>query len=96
MNRSKFMRLEWGPCPNVCANCFHLKPDHFRPNVMKCEVYGRTSSEATDWDKTWPACGAFNQVTKTRNLYTLLTETKKSKKSKELDGQIGFRMEVEK
>lgn len=95
MDKCKVMRLEFGPFPNVCANCRHLKVDYLRRTARKCEIYDRSSSEATDWAATWPACGAFNQDVKERDLFKKLNDKKrKPKEVEQLDGQIDFAMEV--
>lgn len=46
----------WG---EKCANCQHLQGgvNQYR----KCEVYGESASEATDWALKWDACGLFNK-----------------------------------
>lgn len=94
MSRLKHMRLIFGPFPNVCANCCHLKIDYFRPHAKKCEVYSRKSDEATDWSETWPACGAFNMDVKDRNIFEKLYGIRKKKPDDQLDGQMSFDMEV--
>lgn len=42
-----------------CRDCYHLKGgvNEYR----KCEVYGRSASEATDWALKYDACGLFNK-----------------------------------
>ena len=40
-----------------CKNCIHLK--HY--GYYKCECYGFSSSNATDWALSYTACGLFNK-----------------------------------
>lgn len=47
-----------GPIDTTCGQCGHLR-DEYR--YFKCEVYGASASEATDWRKKWDACGAFKR-----------------------------------
>jgi len=43
-----------GECSNFCE--FHNRNKKY----FKCEIYGVTASEATDWRKSWVACKYFN------------------------------------
>ncbi len=42
-----------------CSNFIFIRPTDRRHS--KCQVYGVTHSEATDWNGRKPACGMFNQ-----------------------------------
>ena len=56
------MRSFFGASPNVCGGCTNLNRSCVgRRTRYKCRVYGETRSEATDWAKSWPACGMFNR-----------------------------------
>lgn len=61
------MHKMFGKTEQVCKNCDHFLCDHFlrgryRDRVYrKCEVYGVTSSEASDWNAFYQACGLFNK-----------------------------------
>lgn len=55
------MQLLFGTTPGEkCRDCYHLKGgvNEYR----KCEVYGESSSEATDWALRWNACGLWNKA----------------------------------
>ena len=41
-----------------CKDCMHL----IRNGYNKCEIYGVTRSEATDWKQKQTACGLFNKA----------------------------------
>lgn len=43
-----------GECNNLCT--FRYRDKTYR----KCEIYGVTHSQASDWAKRWTACGLFN------------------------------------
>jgi hypothetical protein len=47
-----------GPQDATCRGCVHLVRVGHR-GWMKCEIYGITGSEASDWRAKWPACGLF-------------------------------------
>jgi hypothetical protein len=42
----------------TCRDCVHLVHVGHR-GYLKCELYGISQSEASDWRAKWPACGAF-------------------------------------
>lgn len=43
-----------------CKDCQHYKKLRYRDqNYRKCEVYGITSSKASDWAGKYPACGLY-------------------------------------
>lgn len=76
MARKKEAMYEFfGKIDNVCANCCHLLGD--TGCYRKCEVYGVSHSEATDWALSWQACGLFNQPVPTRDLYKELKPERK-------------------
>lgn len=53
-----------GPAGKTCGECDHLlQLDRgYRKRFFKCELYGRSSSAASDWRKKWPACGQFKEL----------------------------------
>ena len=54
----------FGHCENreaICRDCDHLKSYTANRKYYKCECYGDTSSEATDWRVGWIACGLYNK-----------------------------------
>ena len=45
-------------CGRKCSECDHLiHGEYHNRTYYKCTVYGCTHSEATDWRKSYPACG---------------------------------------
>ena len=44
-----------------CKDCDHLIRHRYNRVFYKCECYGETSSEASDWRLKWTACGLFNK-----------------------------------
>lgn len=45
---------------NKCDTCRHFVSYTANCRYYKCEVYGNTSSEATDWRKKYPSCALWN------------------------------------
>lgn len=44
-----------------CADCDHLCSKMYDRRYYKCEIYGDSNSEATDWAKSWTACGLLHR-----------------------------------
>lgn len=52
------MHKLFGELPDrKCKECIHLCSFEANRKWYKCENYGETSSEATDWRLKWSACG---------------------------------------
>lgn len=78
----------YGKC---CGGCCHLiKHEGYRRNYYKCEIYGQSASEATDWVKGWTACKAWNVTGITKaDLYKSLWRGKKqTEPEKPIEGQM--------
>lgn len=74
-----------------CLDCSHLCSYTQSRKWYKCEVYGLSSSEASDWRLKYPACGLFNKETKYREVINLRKCAKSSDEPDEpLEGQINF------
>ena len=47
---------------NKCKDCDNLVRGKYHTRMLtKCEVYGLTHSEASDWSGRYDACGMFNK-----------------------------------
>lgn len=57
------MHREFGSSPgNKCKTCDHFLHGRYRSRYLsKCEVYGLTHSEASDWSGRHDACGMYNK-----------------------------------
>ena len=81
----------FGYANNQCANCKHLITYNWRGrNYFKCEIYGDSNSEATDWRKSYIACGLFNKDTQEKHIYKRLRH--KPKEDAQIDGQISIKL----
>ena len=60
MRKAELMYRLFGKADGHCRDCEHLVVyKHHDKTVRKCEVYGDTRSEATDWAGKYDACGLF-------------------------------------
>jgi hypothetical protein len=59
--RLAFMHASHGHGPEgvSCRDCVFLERHRYTKTYLKCRRYNVTSSEATDWRASWPACGAY-------------------------------------
>ena len=58
------MHMLFGKCENAkCENCLFLSSVLYSRKYYKCDIYGDSRSEATDWAKSWTACGLVHSET---------------------------------
>lgn len=48
-----------GPPGVTCGGCASLIVVKFSGRYLKCERYGNTRSDASDWRAKWQSCGAY-------------------------------------
>ena len=88
----KLYGIDW---ENTCKGCSHLIGGKYHDRqYYKCEVYGMTHSEATDWRRSWQACCLRNAPIDMEHFVPVIEYKKRAPKSPEppLEGQM--RMEV--
>lgn len=76
---------------HLCKDCNHLICREYGRRYYKCEMYGLSKSDATDWRVSYQACGMYNQPAV--NAYMTMVNLELKKYDEPLDGQIG--MEVD-
>lgn len=55
------MHARFGTSEGTCKDCHHLISGRYHDRILhKCEAYGLTHSESTDWRLRWVACGLKN------------------------------------
>lgn len=82
------MHQLFGEANHICGECSNLVYVlHRDKRLRKCKVYGDTNSEASDWAKSWRACGMFNQVYTGRRIIELVQRRGKEPESP-LEDQI--------
>lgn len=57
------MQRKFGPGPAgvTCGGCAHFFGKQYAKTYFKCRIYGNSGGAATDWRKSWPACGKFQE-----------------------------------
>lgn len=75
-----------------CRECCHLLVGEYHSRTYrKCEVYGVSRSEATDWAQKWPACGQFGKPYTGPEVMGTLPRGKAARKEEEpLEGQCSL------
>lgn len=62
LRKIDLMHREFGFSPgNKCKTCDNLIVQQANRRYYKCEVYGATDSEASDWRLSYDACGMYNK-----------------------------------
>ena len=93
LRKIDLMHYLFGKADGKCKNCEHYK--HLGKNqvcasaLRKCEVYGITASEASDWKAGYDACGLFPNKENPygRNIIELRIGAEKKTEEK-IDGQM--------
>lgn len=68
--KAQIMYERFGKTPGcICRDCCHMVGRSSNRKYNKCEVYGSSSSEATDFGIFQQACGMYNKETDIRDIY---------------------------
>ena len=81
----------FGRCENheaICKNCKHLTVHEANRRWYKCECYGESSSDSTDWRCSWLACGLYNRPYDGKPVIEVKKHTGRKKKEEQIDGQL--------
>ena len=73
-----------------CKDCMHFYRNETRAGKLyrKCEVYGNSNCESTDWNASFEACGLFNTETEQRDMIHTFMPQRKMRE--ELEGQMSL------
>ena len=84
------MHKLYGIGDGICGTCSHFVEGRYHTKILrKCEIYGLTHSEASDWARRWKACGLKNKETGHENVIRLVRrENLAQSLPEELDGQV--------
>ena len=83
------MRERFGPGPGTCGECSHFVKGQYRTKTLqKCEVYGMTHSEASDWAQKWEACGLKNKPYTGKQIIDELKREPKEEVEEQIPGQM--------
>lgn len=73
-----------------CKDCEHLKKyRYYKKTYYKCEIYGNSDSEATDWRLKQTACGMFDKPYKTDVPIVRMVRPER-KQETQIDGQLSI------
>ena len=75
-----------------CEDCPNLRADKASRTRYKCMAYGVSFSAATDWAKSWTACGMYGHPARKGDtpLFERLKHAKRKADVELLDGQISM------
>ena len=96
MNERKIqaMHKRFGTCGVFrCKDCDHLISGKYHDKwYHKCELYGLTHSEATDWRVSYQACGMYNVPQDMTYWVPMLEQIKHEPRpcDVKIDGQMDF------
>ncbi len=88
------MHKRFGTCGVFrCRDCTHLIGGKYHDKQLyKCELYGLTHSEATDWRLSYQACGMYNMPQDMDRWVPMIEQIRHAPKGQEspIEGQIDF------
>lgn len=91
LRKIEAMHKEFGTGDNLCKDCCHFQIHMANSRkVFKCECYGVTSSEASDWRKSYRSCGLFNQPYDWIPYIEYLKHSPRKKKDLHYEGQMSL------
>lgn len=81
------MHREFGFSPgHKCKECDNFVHGRYRSRTLsKCDIYGCTHSEASDWSGRYDACGMFNKAWNGNPIIRLVRGTPKA--NDQIEGQ---------
>ena len=86
------MHEAFGLAVGTCRDCSHLIAHRSNKTWYKCEVYGESSCESSDWRLKYQACGMYNQEFKGTPLKDILKHMPRPKVVEQVDGQIKLQL----
>ena len=74
-----------------CGDCGNYSSGKYHDRILrKCARYGLTHSEASDWAKSWMACGMFDVPLPDSERPVIEYKTAPKRNSEPLDGQASL------
>lgn len=75
-----------------CKDCKYLCSYEANRKWYKCQVYGVTNSEATDWRLSYMACGLYpDKQYDGKPIIEMLKHQQRMKPESQIDGQMEFK-----
>ena len=89
--KSGRMIAYFGTGEGTCSGCENLIEHRYDKRYYKCAVYGETNSEASDWRKSYPACGMKNKEWSGTDMMRYFNQKReRPKKDWNVEGQVSF------
>jgi len=83
------MHKLFGFCDGKCEECSNFREYQWnRRTYFKCAVYGETSSEASDWRKSYIACGMKNREYKGNPVIGSVIRDARGNVEEQIEGQM--------
>lgn len=82
------MHEAFGLAMGTCKDCSHLIAHRANRTWYKCEVWGESSCETSDWRLKYQACGMFGKEYKGRPLKDIVKHQPRSKGVEQVEGQM--------
>ena len=84
------MHALFGRCEgHTCGECSNFVSGRYHDKILrKCSVYGLTHSEASDWAKSYTACGMFNKTYVGKPVLRMAQHQKAKTPKPPMDGQM--------
>lgn len=92
LRKQALMYELFGKSEGLCMDCQHFIGFKYHDyNRRKCEVYGDTRSESSDWAGKWQACGLFpDKPYNGRDVIELVRRGKEKEPEQQIEGQMTF------
>ena len=89
MKNIEIMHSMFGELPeHKCGECSNLHKRTYSNVCWKCEVFGSSSSESSDFRKKWTACGMFCKEYTGTPIKDYVKHTPKAKDDVQIEGQM--------
>lgn len=84
------MHSLFGRCEGrTCGECSNFVSGRCHDRILrKCSVYGQTHSEASDWAKSYTACGMFNRQYAGTPVIRMSQHSRTKTPEEQIDGQM--------
>ena len=91
MKKIDLMHKLFGEVPDrKCKDCQHLVPHTANRKYYKCEFYGETSSEASDWRLKYTACGLIDKNEVDMNPVISIWRLYNRPENQQIEGQVSL------
>lgn len=92
MKKIDAMHHFYGYGNGLCGECPHFVRRQYDKTYFKCSVYGTSHSEASDWRKSYIACGLIDKPFPADEKRIIERVTRDQRQEEQLLGQI--RMDI--